>query len=112
LKNPADRTNSSIKPTNSTAVKAYNAALTELDNKYRAIAASEADWRNGVSRGYENWLQNTMDIAGTVSQGVTTTMDSAMDNVASMLVRGKADWRSWGLSALEMIAKVSCKWRL
>ncbi|QIH63366.1 phage tail tape measure protein [Enterobacteriaceae bacterium A-F18] len=89
------------------AVKAYNAALTELDNKYRAIAASEADWRNGVSRGYENWLQNTMDIAGTVSQGVTTTMDSAMDNVASMLVRGKADWRSWGLSALEMIAKVS-----
>ncbi|TCW50782.1 lambda family phage tail tape measure protein [Phytobacter diazotrophicus] len=89
------------------AVKAYNAALTELDNKYRSIAASEADWRNGVSRGYENWLQNTMDIAGTVSQGVTTTMDSAMDNVASMLVRGKADWRSWGLSALEMIAKVS-----
>ncbi len=89
------------------AIAARSAALTELDNKYRAIAASEADWRNGVSRGYENWLQNTMDIAGTVSQGVTTTMDSAMDNVASMLVRGKADWRSWGLSALEMIAKVS-----
>lgn len=89
------------------AVAAQKAALDELDNKYKAIAASEADWRNGVSRGYENWLQNTMDIAGTVSQGVTTTMDSAMDNVASMLVRGKADWRSWGLSALEMIAKVS-----
>jgi lambda family phage tail tape measure protein len=30
-----------------------------------------------------------------------------MDNVASMLVRGKADWRSWGLSALEMISKVA-----
>ena len=89
------------------AVAAQKAALDELDNKYKAIAASEADWRNGVSRGYENWLQNTMDIAGTVSQGVTTTMDSALDNVASMLVRGKADWKSWGLSALEMIAKVS-----
>lgn len=89
------------------AVKAYNAALTELDNKYRAIAASEADWRNGVSRGYENWLQNTMDIAGTVSQGVTTTMDSALNNVSSMLVRGKADWKEWGLSALEMISKVA-----
>ncbi|AUU92103.1 phage tail tape measure protein [Enterobacteriaceae bacterium ENNIH3] len=89
------------------AVKAYNAALTELDNKYRSIAASEADWRNGVSRGYENWLQNTMDIAGTVSQGVTTTMDSALNNVSSMLVRGKADWKEWGLSALEMISKVA-----
>jgi lambda family phage tail tape measure protein len=30
-----------------------------------------------------------------------------MDNVASMLVRGKADWRKWGLSALEMISKVA-----
>lgn len=89
---------------------AYNdqqIALEKLDKKYKDIAASEADWRNGVSRGYNNWLENTMDVAGTVSQGVTSTMDSAMDNVASMLVRGKADWRSWGLSALEMIAKVS-----
>ncbi len=89
---------------------AYNdqqIALEKLDKKYKDIAASEADWRNGVSRGYNNWLENTMDVAGTVSQGVTSTMDSAMDNVASMLVRGKADWKSWGLSALEMIAKVS-----
>ena len=92
---------------NTQAIAARSLALTELDNKYKAIAESEADWRNGVSRGYENWLENTRDIAGTVAQGVTSTMDSAMDNVASMLVRGKADWKSWGLSALEMIAKVS-----
>ena len=89
------------------AVAKQSAALTELDNKYKAIAASEADWRSGVSRGYENWLENTRDVAGTVSQGVTSTLDSALDNVSSMLVRGKADWKEWGLSALEMIAKVS-----
>ncbi|MDL0009130.1 phage tail tape measure protein [Enterobacter roggenkampii] len=89
------------------AVAKQSAALTELDNKYKAIAASEADWRSGVSRGYENWLENTQDVAGTVSQGVTSTLDSALDNVASMLVRGKADWKEWGLSVLEMIAKVS-----
>ncbi len=89
------------------AVAEQSAALTELDNKYKAIAASEADWRSGVSRGYENWLESTQDVAGTVSQGVTSTLDSALDNVASMLVRGKADWKEWGLSALEMIAKVS-----
>lgn len=92
---------------NTQAIAARSQALTELDNKYKAIAESEADWRNGVSRGYENWLENTRDIAGTVAQGVTSTMDSAMDNVASMLVRGKADWREWGLTALEMLAKVA-----
>ncbi len=63
------------------AVAKQSAALTELDNKYKAIAASEADWRSGVSRGYENWLENTQDVAGTVSQGVTSTLDSALDNV-------------------------------
>jgi len=92
---------------NTQAIAARSQALTELDNKYKAIAESEADWRNGVSRGYENWLENTRDIASTVAQGVTSTMDSAMDNVASMLVRGKADWREWGLTALEMLAKVA-----
>jgi len=89
------------------AIAARKEALDTLDSKYKALAASEADWRDGVSRGYNNWLENTMDVAGTVSQGVTSTMDSAMDNVASMLVRGKADWREWGLTALEMLAKVA-----
>ncbi|HBZ0708495.1 TPA: phage tail tape measure protein [Klebsiella pneumoniae] len=91
----------------SAAIAKQRAALTELDNKYKAIAASEADWRSGVSRGYENWLENTRDVAGTVSQGVTSTLDSALDHMSTMLIRGQADWKAWGLSALEVIAKVS-----
>lgn len=88
------------------AIAQHAAALDALDAKYKAVAAAELDWRSGVTRGYENWLENTSDIAGAVSQGVTSTMDSALDNLSSMLIRGKADWKDWGLSALEMIAKV------
>ncbi len=83
------------------------AALDALDKKYKALAATESNWVSGVSRGYENWLENASNIAGAVAGGVTSTLDSAMDNVSAMLVRGKADWKEWGLSALEMIAKVS-----
>lgn len=89
------------------AVAARSAALDALDKKYQAIAATEANWLNGVSRGYENWLANTSNVAGTVSQGITSTMDSALDNMSAMLVGSKADWKSWGLSVLQMISKVA-----
>jgi len=89
------------------AFAARASALDALDKKYQQAKASELDWRAGVSAGLSDWMDNVSNIAGTVSQGITSTMDSALDNVASMLVRGKADWKEWGLSALEMIAKVS-----
>ncbi|OQP32438.1 phage tail tape measure protein [Pantoea latae] len=89
------------------AVAARTAALDALDRKYQETAATEANWLNGVSRGYENWLANTSNVAGTVSQGITSTMDSALDNMSAMLVGSKADWKSWGLSVLQMISKVA-----
>ncbi|WP_024559428.1 phage tail tape measure protein [Franconibacter pulveris 1160] len=88
------------------AVAARDLALDALDKKYKQAKASELDWRAGVSAGLADWMDNVSNIAGTVSQGITSTMGSALDNVSSMLVRGKADWKEWGLSALEMIAKV------
>lgn len=89
------------------AVAARTAAIDALDRKYQETAAAEANWLNGVSRGYENWLANTSNIAGTVSQGITSTMDSALDNMSAMLVGSKADWKSWGFSVLQMISKVA-----
>ncbi|WP_426817930.1 phage tail tape measure protein [Winslowiella sp. 2C04] len=88
-------------------VAARIAALNALDKKYQAIAASESSWLNGVSRGYQNWLESTGNIAGSVSQGITSTMDSALDNVSAMLVGSQADWKSWSVSVLQMISKVA-----
>lgn len=92
---------------NAQGVAAQKAAMDELDAKYRAIAASEADWRSGVSRGYQNWLEETSNIAGTVSGGVKSTMDSAFTNVTSMLEGNTVSWRSWGVSVLQVIEKVA-----
>lgn len=89
------------------AMAARSAALDALDKKYQATAAAEQDWLSGASRGYQNWLSSTSDVAGTVSQGITTTMDSALDNMSAMLVGSQADWKSWGLSVLQMISKVA-----
>lgn len=89
------------------AVAAKNAALDALDKKYKAIAASEADWRNGVSKGYNNWFDEMTNIAGTVSDGVKSSLDGAFSNVTSMLEGNKVSWKSWGISVLQIIEKVA-----
>lgn len=89
------------------AVIARNKALDALDKKYKAIAAAEADWMSGVSRGYANWFDEISDVSGTVSDGVKTTLDSAFGNVTSMLEGNKVSWKSWGISVLQIIEKVA-----
>ncbi|EPX1416884.1 phage tail tape measure protein [Cronobacter sakazakii] len=89
------------------AIAARQAALDALDKKYKQAKASELDWRAGVSAGLSDWMDNVSNIAGTVSQGITSTMDSALDNVSAMLVGNKASWKDWGLSVLQTISKVA-----
>ncbi|EOY4338602.1 phage tail tape measure protein [Cronobacter malonaticus] len=89
------------------AIAARQSALDALDKKYRQAKASELDWRAGVSAGLADWMDNVSNIAGTVSQGITSTMDSALDNVSAMLVGNKASWKDWGLSVLQTISKVA-----
>ncbi|ELY2738318.1 phage tail tape measure protein [Cronobacter dublinensis] len=89
------------------AIAARQSALDALDKKYRQAKASELDWRAGVSAGLADWMDNVSNIAGTVSQGITSTMDSALDNVSAMLVGNKASWKDWGLSVLQIISKVA-----
>ncbi|HED1837582.1 TPA: phage tail tape measure protein [Citrobacter freundii] len=89
------------------AVIARSEALDALDKKYKAIAAAEADWMSGVSRGYANWFDEISNVSGTVSDGVKTTLDSAFGNVTSMLEGNKVSWKSWGISVLQIIEKVA-----
>ncbi|EOI3469012.1 phage tail tape measure protein [Cronobacter turicensis] len=89
------------------AIAARQSALDALDKKYQQAKASELDWRAGVSAGLADWMDNVSNIADTVSQGITSTMDSALDNVSAMLVGNKASWKDWGLSVLQTISKVA-----
>lgn len=91
----------------SAAIAARAAALDALDKKYKAIAASESNWRDGVSRGYSSWLEETSNIADTVADGVKGAMGGAFNNVTSMLEGNKVSWRSWGITALQVLEKVA-----
>lgn len=84
-----------------------DAALTSLNKKYKAIEKSEGDWRNGVSRGYNTWLEEMSNISGTVSDGVKSSLNGAFSNVTSMLEGNKVSWKSWGISVLQILEKVA-----
>ena len=89
------------------AIAARQQALDALTKKYQAAEAAEQDWISGISKGYNNWLDEMTNVSGTVSDGVKSTMDSAFNNVTSMLEGNKVSWKSWGLSILQIIAKVA-----
>ncbi|MGK3115339.1 phage tail tape measure protein [Candidatus Pantoea formicae] len=89
------------------AIAERQRALDALDKKYQAIEAAEQNWLSGVGKGYNNWLDEMSNVSGTVSEGMKTTLDSALTNVTSMLEGNKVSWKSWGLSVLQIIEKVA-----
>lgn len=89
------------------AIAERQRALDALDKKYQAIEAAEQNWLSGVGKGYNNWLDEMSNVSGTVSDGMKSTLDSALTNVTSMLEGNKVSWKSWGLSVLQIIEKVA-----
>lgn len=90
---------------------ALNSAMTDRlkiqDDYYKSMDAMQSDWMGGVSDGLANWLDTSSNYSASAANIVSTTMDSALDNVASMLDGNKANWKDWTASVLSMIAKVA-----
>lgn len=77
------------------------------DDYYKSMDAMQSDWMGGVSDGLANWLDTSSNYSASAANIVSSTMDSALDNVASMLDGNKANWKDWAASVLSMIAKVA-----
>ncbi|MBK4770971.1 MAG: phage tail tape measure protein [Pantoea sp. Morm] len=77
------------------------------EDYYKSMDAMQSDWMGGVSDGLANWLDASSDYSTAAAGVVSSSMDSALDNVASMLMGNKASWKDWASSVLSMIAKVA-----
>lgn len=90
---------------------ALNSAMSERlsiqEDYYKGMDAMQSDWSAGVSDGLANWLDTSSNYSASAASVVSSTMDSALDNVAAMLVGNKASWKDWTSSVLSMIAKVA-----
>ncbi len=81
--------------------------LSIQEDYYKSMDAMQSDWMTGVSDGLANWLDTSSDYSSSAANIVSSSMDSALDNVANMLTGNKASWRDWASSVLSMIAKVA-----
>lgn len=77
------------------------------EDYYKSMDAMQSDWMGGISDGLANWLDASSDYSTAAAGVVSSSMDSALDNVASMLMGNKASWKDWASSVLSMIAKVA-----
>ncbi|WP_210453665.1 phage tail tape measure protein [Pantoea ananatis] len=90
---------------------AINSAMSDRlkiqEDYYKSMDAMQENWTEGVSDGLANWLDSSSDYSSSAANIVSSSMDSALDNVANMLMGNKASWKDWASSVLSMIAKVA-----
>ncbi|PZL93188.1 phage tail tape measure protein [Pantoea graminicola] len=77
------------------------------EDYYKSMDAMQSDWMGGVSDGLANWLDTSSNYSASAASIVSSSMDSALDNVSFMLMGNKASWKDWASSVLSMIAKVA-----
>lgn len=77
------------------------------EDYYKSMDAMQSDWMGGVSDGLANWLDTSSNYSASAASVVSSSMDSALDNVSSMLMGNKVSWKDWASSVISMIAKVA-----
>ena len=102
-----DITKSLYERENSAIGSAMSDRLKIQEDYYKSMDAMQSDWMGGVSDGLANWLDTSSNYSASAASVVSSSMDSALDNVSSMLMGNKASWKDWASSVLSMIAKVA-----
>lgn len=88
------------------AITQRSAALDALDKKYKAIAASEADWTAGAEKGFKNWFDTASDYSSQTADLVNNSMTGLIGNISDALSGNKVDWEDWSRSVLASMQKI------
>ncbi|MCK6678161.1 phage tail tape measure protein [Enterobacter asburiae] len=88
------------------AIAQRAAALDALDKKYKAIAASEADWTAGAEKGFKNWFDTASDYSSQTADLVNNSMTGLLGNISDALSGNKVDWEDWSKSVLASMQKI------
>ncbi|MFA1286091.1 phage tail tape measure protein [Citrobacter telavivensis] len=88
------------------AIAQRAAALDALDKKYKAIAASEADWTSGAEKGFKNWFDTASDYSSQTADLVNNSMTGLIGNISDALSGNKVDWEDWSKSVLASMQKI------
>lgn len=73
------------------------------------IKAAEADWTNGVSKAYENYIDESSNLAGLMGTAVSNAFQGMEDSLTNFVMTGKADFSSLATSIIADLARIAAK---
>lgn len=92
---------------NNRATQEYYRTLDLIDAKYAKLKESQGDWMSGASSSMKNWMDEAMDTSKSAGEVIQTTMGGAIDSLVDTLNGSEGSWKSWGLSIIKIIEKVT-----
>lgn len=85
----------------------YNAqALDSFQKSYTAIAAAEANWSNGASRAFANYIDEAQNTAKVTESFFTKTINGFADALTEFVTTGKLDFKSFAQSVITDIIRI------
>lgn len=76
---------------------------------YERQKSAEADWQKGLSRGYENWIDEASNAASQAASVTTNAFDSMAGALATFATTGKSSFKSLVTSILSDLAKMEMR---
>lgn len=89
--------------------RATNEKVQIITDGYQRQKAAEADWENGLARGYQNWSDQATNVAGQVASATTNVFDGFTNATVQALNGGKSAWHDFAVSVIEDIEKIAIK---
>ncbi|MFZ5935018.1 phage tail tape measure protein [Pseudomonas sp. HS6-2] len=88
----------------------YGAKLVQVqEDTFTKIDAAQADWSNGASAAFENYLDSAADVAGQTQDLFTNAFNNLEDGIVQFIKTGKASFKDFADSIIEDLIRIQVR---
>jgi lambda family phage tail tape measure protein len=88
----------------------YGAKLVQVqEDTFVKIDAAQADWSNGASAAFENYLDSAADVAGQTEELFTNAFNNLEDGIVQFIKTGKASFKDFADAIIEDLIRIQVR---
>ncbi|MFI8555852.1 phage tail tape measure protein [Pseudomonas putida] len=88
----------------------YGAKLVQVqEDTFIKIDAAQADWSNGASAAFENYLDSAADVAGQTQELFTNAFSNLEDGIVQFIKTGKASFKDFTDAIIEDLIRIQVR---
>jgi len=88
----------------------YGAKLVQVqEDTFIKIDAAQADWSNGASAAFENYLDSAADVAGQTEDLFTNAFSNLEDGIVQFIKTGKASFKDFADAIIEDLIRIQVR---